>query len=196
MTDKLTVGAAASLIRKRELKEAAVRAEAGQIFERDFSEKFTPTSKAERKAAAVSFTKQQTFAGIPVLVTNRLTGEKLQGLSAARHIQDVNEARRLFAFQQRTGKDPLAPENRVLPRDAARKLQRREARAAQRSVEKLKRTRRDPFAAPRAPSPPKKRRKIATGKIAKGFKSQRQKRQAPGTARSIVTRQRPRTRFT
>lgn len=174
MGHKVTFAAKAALDRKLE----AAKAEAAAIFDRQFGEKFVPTSKAEREQAAKSAFQRDVQRGRPTVVINQLTGEQLVGLPAARHLQDVNEATRLFNFQQRTQKDPLDPVNRTLSRDEVRAM----ARSGQRAVEKQRRTKRDPFA------PPKSR------KQAKGFKPTRQKRQAPGTARSIITRSRPRTR--
>ena len=122
MSHKVTFAAKAALDRKLE----AGKAEAAAIFDRQFGEKFVPTSKAEREQAAKAALQRDVQRGRPTIVINQLTGKQLVGLPAARHLQDVNEATRQFNFQQRTQKDPLDPANRTLSRDESRAARQRD----------------------------------------------------------------------
>lgn len=172
MGHKVTFIAKAAIDRKIE----AAKAEAAAIFDRQFGEKFVPTSKAEREQAAKSALQRDVQRGRPTVVINQLTGEQLVGLPAARHLQDVNEATRLFNFQARTQTDPLDPANRTLSRDEVRALRQRDIEFSRRAREKRGgRSVRDPF-----------KTSAARG---------RQSGQS-GTARQKVLRSRPKTRKT
>jgi len=107
--------AAAMERRRRAAEEAARLASRSQ-------EQFTPTSRSERDLAARAFLEKESAAGREVKLVDPQSGLPLAGMKAARRLMEVNEARRMAHFSQRTGLDPTAQENRAMPRDQAMKL--------------------------------------------------------------------------